>query len=81
MPKIIIASESTGSEPTVTLEERVVAAHLEDGHCAAQLVERLGWAILDAEEAERAAIQRELFPAQRPPVTELPRDHGPALAA
>ena len=39
-------------ESTITLEERVLPAHLEDNHAAAQLVERLGWAILDAEQVE-----------------------------
>ena len=81
MPKIIVTSEFKDSEQTITLEERVVAAHLEDNHSAAQLVERLGWAILDAEEDERAALQRQVSPAQRPLITELPRRHGPAIAA
>jgi hypothetical protein len=81
MPKIIVISESKGSEGTVTLEERVVAAHLEDHHSAAQLVERVGWAILDAEEAERASIQSRLSPSRRPLVTEIPRRRGPAVAA
>jgi len=81
MPKIIVISESKGSEGTVTLEERVVAAHLEDHHSAAQLVERVGWAILDAEEAERTSIQSRLSPSQHPLVTEIPRRRGPAVAA
>ena len=60
MPKIIVISESIGSEGTITLEERVVAAHLEDGHSAAQLVERLGWAIVDAEDAEGGSLDGQL---------------------
>jgi hypothetical protein len=80
MPKIIVISESTHSEGRVTLEERVVAAHLEDDHSAAQLVERIGWAILDAEDAERASLQSQLSPGQ-PLVTGLPGRQGPAIAA
>ena len=81
MPKIIVITEAKGSEGTITLEERVVAAHLEDDHTAAQLVERVGWAILDAEDAERASLQSQLSPSQPRFVTERPGRHGPALAA
>jgi hypothetical protein len=81
MPKIIVISESKGSEGTVTLEERVVAAHLEDHHSAAQLVERVGWAILDAEETERASLRGQLSPSQPPLITEIPRRRGRAVAA
>jgi hypothetical protein len=81
MPKVIVISELKDSEQTITLEERVVAAHLENDHSAAQLVERLGWAILDAEEHERASLDRQLSPAQQPLITKLPTKQGPALAA
>jgi hypothetical protein len=36
------------------MQERLVSAHLESDHASAQLVERLGWAIVDADELERA---------------------------
>jgi hypothetical protein len=42
----------------VLLDERVCPEHLSDGHSAAQLIERLGWAINDAENAERAEQSR-----------------------
>jgi hypothetical protein len=35
------------------LEESVYAVHLSTGHAAMQLIERLGWALSDAEELER----------------------------
>jgi hypothetical protein len=38
----------------VLLDERVLSIHLSDGHAADQLIERLGWAISDAEEIEQA---------------------------
>ena len=37
------------------LRERINAADLESDHFAAQLVERLGWAVSDAHEAESNA--------------------------
>ncbi len=62
MPRIIVttdpvSSELTGASP-VLLEEHVHSVHLSTGHAAAQLVERLAWAISDAEHAERARPAR-----------------------
>lgn len=45
------SSPSNGSE--VLLNERVNSIHLSDGHAAEQLIERLAWAVTDAEETER----------------------------
>jgi hypothetical protein len=42
----------------VVLEERLVTAHLDSDHASAQLVDRLGWAILDADEIEAADEER-----------------------
>jgi hypothetical protein len=55
MARIIVTTERNGSLPApALLDERVCSDHLTDEHSAAQLIERLGWAINDAEEAERA---------------------------
>ncbi|HWF32478.1 MAG TPA: hypothetical protein VG188_07980 [Solirubrobacteraceae bacterium] len=52
MAKIIVkADEPTGE--AVLLEESVSAVHLSTGHAADQLIERLNWALGDAEELER----------------------------
>jgi hypothetical protein len=64
MPRIIVttdavASELTGESP-VLLEEHVHSVHLSTGHAAAQLVERLAWAIGDAERAETVRPARVL---------------------
>jgi hypothetical protein len=82
MPKVIVVSENGGAED-VTLEELVVPAHLEDEHSAAQLIERLGWAIVDAEQAESAAEQpRQPLPRHyAPPIAEWTREAGNSLAA
>jgi hypothetical protein len=37
------------------LKERVTSSDMSDPHVAAQLIERIGWALADAEAAERAA--------------------------
>jgi hypothetical protein len=83
MPKIIVISEHRDGERRVALEERVVPAHLEDEHSAAQLVERLGWAILDAEQVERTPREpREPLPRHyTTPVTQWAREAGSSLAA
>ena len=53
MPMIIVqANHPEDDAGRVTLSERVIATHLQDGYCAAQLIERLAWAAIDAERLE-----------------------------
>ena len=55
MARIIVTTDPTTQDAApVLLDERVNSVHLSDDHSAAQLVERLGWAITDAEETQRA---------------------------
>lgn len=56
MPRIIVLAECAhhGSGSQVVLEERVVVAHFESDHTSGQILERLGWAIVDAHELEEA---------------------------
>jgi hypothetical protein len=50
MARIIVTTEqSERPDAPVLLDERVCSEHLSDDHSAAQLIERLGWAINDAE--------------------------------
>jgi len=59
LPKIIVeAIKSGGHAGRVTLSERVVAAQLEDDHYAAQLLERLTWAAIDAERLESPTAEQ-----------------------
>jgi hypothetical protein len=51
---IVMAGQTKRRDGPILLDERVCSAHLSDDHSAAQLIERLGWAITDAEEAEGA---------------------------
>lgn len=53
MPTIIVMSTSTpGHDSAIMLREDVQPAHLESEHHAAQLIERIGWAVTDAETDE-----------------------------
>jgi hypothetical protein len=61
VPQIIVLADSAREqgEKAVMLRERVSPADLESDHFAAHLVERLGWAVGDAEEIEQdPAAQR-----------------------
>ena len=54
MPQILVVAdvaEETGS--AVVYRERVATTDLESDHFSGQLVERVGWAVLDADALER----------------------------
>jgi hypothetical protein len=63
MPSVIIVAETETDEPnalnherrTFQLKERITSADMRDPHVAAQLIERIDWALADAEDAKRAA--------------------------
>lgn len=50
---IVTADPSEHSDAPVMLEERVYPVHLASDHSAAQLVQRLAWAIGDAEHVQQ----------------------------
>jgi hypothetical protein len=56
MPRIIVTTDPVSSklsdQTPVLLDEHVHAVHLSTDHAAAQLVQRLAWAVKDAESAE-----------------------------
>jgi hypothetical protein len=57
MPRVIVLSDANQSQRAgtpVLLDERVDSSHLDDYHSAMQFVQRLGWAISDAEDLEHA---------------------------
>ena len=51
MPRLIVATEDPHiPDPTgITLDEHVRSVHLSSEHAASQLVERIAWAVRDAE--------------------------------
>jgi hypothetical protein len=55
MPQIIVAADRRAAfgEGAVTFRERVNVADFESAHFANQLVERLGWAVEDADQMEQ----------------------------
>jgi len=56
MPRVIVTTEPSqrrGDAP-VLLDERVDSLHLSSEIAAAQLIERIAWAVSDAERAERS---------------------------
>ena len=56
MPRIIVTTDpfQRPDDTPVLLDERVHSVHLSSNLVAAQLVERITWAVCDAELAERA---------------------------
>ena len=59
MPQILVVTDvPEQSESAVVYRERIVLSDLESDHFSAQLVERVGWAVLDADEIEVAEERR-----------------------
>lgn len=54
MPQILVAADTPEeTQGPVVYQERIALSDLESDHFAAQLVERVGWAVLDADEVEK----------------------------
>jgi hypothetical protein len=86
MPRIIVTTDPSQlpDDAPVLLDERVHSVHLSSGHAAAQLVERLAWAISDAEDAEgaRGARARQAArPTRQRPRRSLPRTRRGRVAS
>jgi hypothetical protein len=53
VPTIIVLSDQTANQDSaVVLSENVQPEHMASDHHAAQLIERVGWAVSDAKAAE-----------------------------
>jgi hypothetical protein len=66
MPQIIVTSGHGDEQKTVTLRERVNHSDFESERFAANLVERLGWAVADATEVESESAAEVDEQEQRP---------------
>src|SRR5277367_2331606 len=65
MPRVIVTTNLPPSgEPAVLLDEHLSTVHLSSDHAAAQLIERLSWAIRDAERTELDRLARPLIDQQ-----------------
>ena len=75
MPRIIITTTagvgSDGFGPPLMLDERVSTDHLNDDRSSLRLLERICWAIEDAEEREVDDARRELAAAAKAPSASL----------
>jgi hypothetical protein len=58
MAQILVLTEATAADGEVVYSENVGSVHLE-GHAGDQLVERLRWAVRDAQVAEHRAMLKE----------------------
>jgi hypothetical protein len=60
MARIIVTTDPTEQSggASVLMDERVHPVHLSSDHSAAQLVERLAWAVRDADNAESGSARR-----------------------
>jgi len=76
MPRITVTTDPHAElgDPTILLDERVQSVHLSTDHAASQLIERLAWAILDAEssESDLAHWPSEDRPDRRPVRAQAP---------
>jgi hypothetical protein len=65
MPAIIVQSNgSTQQESNILLYEDVQPEHLASDHHAAQLIERVGWAVSEAKDAEDSSPSEDKIPGQ-----------------
>ena len=53
MPRLIVTAETgTDRDGAVVHNKRVLATNLDNDHASSQLIERVGWALEDAERLE-----------------------------
>jgi hypothetical protein len=55
---LVMTEPEEQASAEVMLSEHVATGDIASGHFAAQLVERIAWALADAEQAERRLIDR-----------------------
>ena len=61
MAQIFVVTDTKEETPaTVVYRERIALSDLESDHFSGQLVERVGWAVLDADELEHGDERREV---------------------
>jgi hypothetical protein len=74
MPQIIVAADRGAAfgDGAVTFRETVNVADFESQHFATQLVERIGWAVEDADQVERVSgLAKAAEPIEADAVEEL----------
>ena len=57
MPRIRITTDPMGtSDAQVVLDERIISSDVSSDHFASALIERIGWALADADDAVRQRV-------------------------
>jgi hypothetical protein len=57
VPRIRITTESrTAGDVAVLLDERICVSDLSSAHFTSRLLERIGWAVADADDTERNRV-------------------------
>jgi hypothetical protein len=81
MPRIIVTTDlsQVPDDALVLLDEHVQSVHVSTSHAAAQLVERLVWAISDAEDVEGTTAGRQPV-SVRASADPPPQRHSPVPA-
>lgn len=74
MPRITLTTDGP-AEPQILFEEEIQPVHLSTGHAAAQFVERLAWALMDAEPEGARSGGRPL------PARDTVREHSRVVAS
>lgn len=67
MPRIIVTTDPSPlpADASIWLDEHVLSVHLSTDHAAAQFVERLAWAISDAEDTDGGHTDLHVRPSRR----------------
>jgi hypothetical protein len=65
MPQILVLTDSPQSAGEVVYRERVARSNMESEHFSSQLLERVGWAVGDADDLEHGEQPAEPAAADR----------------
>lgn len=67
MPQILVVTESPAEDSAIVYRERISTSDLESAHFSGQLVERVGWAVEDADRFERESADEAAQESRRAP--------------
>jgi hypothetical protein len=62
LPQILVVTDPAEAASTVVYRERIASTDLESKHFSGQLVERVGWAVRDADQLEHRTDRLQLAP-------------------
>jgi hypothetical protein len=66
VPQILVVADSPGEESgAIVYRERIASSDLESDHFSGQLVERVSWAVQDADQIERTTSETGQSPVRQ----------------